>query len=68
MSIINEYEKQYEVIITMPDGHHRDKALANLMTELEVHFQIPMLKNKEREIENPEVFELYQKVSLARSF
>lgn len=45
----------------------RDVRLANLMTDLEVAFNIPMFKKESFEIDNPFLMQLYHTVSEARS-
>lgn len=46
----------------------KDKKLASLMTELEVEFRIPALRNPKWERENEDVIALYTKISFSRSF
>jgi hypothetical protein len=43
--------------------HGKDVALANLMTTMEQHYQIPMLRNPEWEARNPEVIVVYRAIS-----
>ena len=50
-----------------PSVRQREIRLGELMTEMEGVFEIPMLKNTMWEKENPQVIELYQKVSDSRS-
>lgn len=42
--------------------------LANLMTDMERLYSIPMLKNEEWERENRKVIALYRKISRSRFF
>lgn len=46
----------------------RDARLANLMTDLETVYGIPMLNNKNYNEENPHVMQLYRTVSEERTF
>lgn len=45
----------------------RDARLANLMSDLETVYGIPMLNNKNYNEENPNVMQLYRTVSAERS-
>lgn len=45
----------------------KDKRLANLMTDLEQAYGIPILRDQEFEKENPFVVQLYRAVSEARN-
>lgn len=46
----------------------KDKRLAQLMTDLERAYDIPILNNEEWNKRNPFVYQLYRAVSEARSF
>lgn len=46
----------------------RDARLANLMSDLETVYGIPMLNNKNYNEENPHVMQLYRTVSEERTF
>ena len=46
----------------------RDARLANLMTDLETAYNIPMLDNKNYNEKNPHVMQLYRTVSAERTF
>lgn len=46
----------------------KDKRLAQLMTDLEQAYNIPILNNEDYNRENPFVYQLYRAVSEARSF
>ena len=50
-----------------PSIRQRDGKLRELMIEMEMIFKIPMLKNMAWEKENPQVIELYRKVSDSRN-
>ena len=50
-----------------PSVRQRENRLGELMTEMEGVFKIPMLKNTTWEKENPQVIELYRKVSESRN-
>jgi len=45
----------------------KDKRLANLMNDLQLAYNIPMLNNPEFNKSNPEVIKLYRKVSRERA-
>lgn len=45
----------------------KDKRLANLMTDLEQAYGIPILRDQEFEKENPFVVQLYRAISEARN-
>ncbi|KZE66870.1 hypothetical protein AWM68_20070 [Fictibacillus phosphorivorans] len=64
-----QYNQRYEEIIHADwPRDKKDKKLAELVTEMEQVYQIPMLRNEEWERENKRVIALYRKVSLSRSF
>lgn len=42
------------------------KKLAELMTEMEIRYEIPMINDENYNEKNPEVIELYRKISNAR--
>ena len=50
-----------------PSIRQREDRLRDLMIEMEMIFKIPMLKNTAWEKENPQVIELYRKVSDSRN-
>ena len=64
---IQGFETKYEEIMRDPSVLQRDSRLGELMTEMEGVFKIPMLKNTIWEKENPQVIELYRKVSDSRN-
>lgn len=64
---IKQFEERYEKIMREPSIQQREHRLGELMTEMEATFKIPMLKNKTWEKGNPEVIELYRKVSDSRN-
>jgi hypothetical protein len=64
---IKGFESRYEEIMREPSIRRRDEQLRELMIEMEMIFKIPMLKNTIWEKENPQVFELYRKVSDSRN-
>lgn len=64
---IQGFETKYEEIMRDPSVRQRESRLGELMTEMEGVFRIPMLKNTTWEKENPEVIELYRKVSDSRN-
>lgn len=54
-------------ILSIKDNHHRDMRLANLMTDLEIAYEIPMLIDEEYNRENQLIIGFYQMVSNLRS-
>lgn len=64
---IQGFESRYEEIMRDPSVRRRDEQLRELMIEMEMIFKIPMLKNTIWEKENPQVIELYRKVSDSRN-
>jgi len=64
---IKGFESRYEEIMRDPSIRLRDEQLRELMIEMEMIFKIPMLKNTAWEKENPQVIELYRKVSDSRN-
>ena len=64
---IKGFESRYEEIMRDPSIRLRDEQLRELMIEMEMIFKIPMLKNTTWEKENPQVIELYRKVSDSRN-
>ena len=64
---IQGFESRYEEIMRDPSVRQRESRLGELMTEMEGVFKIPMLKNTTWEKENPQVIELYRKVSDSRN-
>jgi hypothetical protein len=64
---IQGFETKYEEIMRDPSVRQRESRLGELMTEMEGVFKIPMLKNTTWEKENPQVIELYRKVSDSRN-
>lgn len=64
---IQGFESRYEEIMREPSIRQRDEQLRELMIEMEMIFKIPMLKNTTWEKENPQVIELYRKVSGSRN-
>lgn len=67
---LDYFSKEFDTI--MKKGYAtsfaRDVALARLMSEMEGTYHIPALENHEFNEQNPEVMELYLKVSNARKF
>lgn len=64
---IQGFETKYEEIMRDPSVRQRESRLGELMTEMEGVFRIPALKNTTWEKENPQVIELYRKVSDSRN-
>ena len=64
--ILRQLNERYEAIMRLNDVNTRDRQLAELMTEMEKQFNIPMLRNETWEKENRTVIALYRKISLSR--
>ncbi len=62
------FEERYEKIMGELSLSRRDIRLGELMEEMEKTFQIPVLKNTDWESLNPEIVDLYQRVSNSRVF
>lgn len=68
LNTLTSHNKRYEDILHSDlSSDKKDKLLAELMTELEGTYKIPMLRNEAWEKENRAVIALYRKVSLSRS-
>jgi hypothetical protein len=65
---IKEYNERYEEILHSDDLNSKEKTmeLADLMTDMEYEFKIPMLRNEEWEKDNKKVIALYRKISMSR--
>lgn len=58
---------QYETIINSNmSSQEKDKALSNLMTEMEKAYHIPLLRDSEWETKNKKVIALYRILSQSR--
>lgn len=64
-----EYNTRYETLIHSDlTPQQKDLKLANLMSEMEVAFNIPMIRKPEWEEENRAVIAMYRKISMSRTF
>lgn len=64
-----KYNQQYEDILHANlSRENKNRLLAELMTELEKQYRIPMIRNKAWEQENKSIIALYRKISLSRNF
>ncbi|OHR68702.1 hypothetical protein HMPREF3291_08620 [Bacillus sp. HMSC76G11] len=61
------YTKKYYDILALPK-RKRSLKFANLMTELEVNFKIPMINSNRFNQENPYLMQLYRMISNERQF
>lgn len=61
------YQDQFDMVNECKDIKSRDNQLSMLMTNLEFKYDIPMVNNAEFNRANPNVMELYRKVSNART-
>ena len=67
MMTLGQFNKRYEEIIHSNLSSNRKAVkLADLMTELEAEFKIPMVRNEKWEQENRAVIALYRKISMSR--
>lgn len=57
-----------EILASNAPQFIKDRRLANLMTDLEQAYGIPILRDQEFEKENPFVMQLYRTISEARMF
>lgn len=64
-----DYTNRFNNIIHSSSANDvKDMRLANLMSDLESAYQIPMLSNNDFEMQNTELMQLYRTVSDERSF
>lgn len=61
------YQKRLTDIRNCNNGIKRDVRLANLMSDLEQAFRIPMFRKESFEEANPHLMQLYTTVSMERS-
>ncbi|MCJ0932578.1 hypothetical protein MST22_15630 [Virgibacillus halodenitrificans] len=64
---LEAFEERFNEIMKL-QHRIRNVRLVNLMNDLERCYSIPLLNNADYNLKNPEVMELYQKVSMARDF
>lgn len=68
-SILSWFNNKYEKILHGAGSDEYKGALyANLMTDMESEFKIPMIRDEAWEKENRAVIALYRKISLSRKF
>jgi hypothetical protein len=61
------FNQEYEKILHDElSEDQKSRKYANLMTEMEREFKIPMLRNEEWEKENRKIIALYRKISMSR--
>lgn len=63
---IKSFREQFQMIKECKNEDVRTKQLADLMTEMEGKFNIPLLKDEKYNQANPTVMELYRDISNAR--
>lgn len=61
------YTNQLKKICSIKSVNLRDAQLANLMTELEIKYKIPLIRDEEFEQKNPLLMQLYRTISELRS-
>ncbi|PSL40229.1 hypothetical protein B0H99_106249 [Planomicrobium soli] len=62
--MLKYYTKRYEVITQGTYPANRKKLmLANLMSEMEASYDMPMHRNPDWDMQNAEISELYRKIS-----
>lgn len=65
---LSYYHQRYEEILhSNISNYDKNKALSEIMTEMEKEFKIPMLRNEKWEKKNRSVIALYRKISLSRN-
>ena len=66
---LKRYNDRYEEILHAAEisTENREQLLAQLMTDLEKEYAIPMIRNTEWESNNKSLIALYRKISLSRS-
>lgn len=64
---LSYYKDQFDMVSQCKVPEIRDRQLAVIMTNMEVEYGIPSLKNETYCNANPHIVELYQKVSNART-
>lgn len=65
---IQKYRDQFLMITECKDQKIKNRQLGMLMTEMELEYNITMIKDDEFNIANPVVIALYQDISNARIF
>ena len=64
---LSEYNQRYETIMQGDfSTDQKDLMLSSLMSELEVAFNIPMIRKPEWEEKHKKIIALYRKISLSR--
>ncbi|WDL99760.1 hypothetical protein [Alicyclobacillus sp. ALC3] len=66
-SNLAQFNEDYEQIIRSPVGEARERALSNLMMQMEQKYRIPAVRSVEWERENPAVIAMYRKIAASRS-
>lgn len=61
------WEERFVALLGEPESVRRDEQLARLMTEMERRFNIPILNDELYNWENPDIINLYRKISEART-
>lgn len=65
---LSDVEQKYEDIVhSQLSNHDKDRALADLMTQMENEFHIPSLQNAEWEAKNRPVIAMYRKLLMSRN-
>ena len=62
---LSEYERRYEAVDAL-DEPSRSRLLAEIMSDMESEFKIPVQRSEVFDRANPAVMALYRKVSYAR--
>jgi hypothetical protein len=61
------YQEKFDKLTDMKKGSRRDMLLANIMTQMEANFKIPLMQNLDWEEENPKIINLYREISFSRT-
>lgn len=65
--MLEQIRREYQEIMAADlSDYKRDVKLAELMTKMERHYRIPLLRNPEWEKQNPEIIALYRQISNSR--
>lgn len=66
MESLKEYKRRYWQAMNAPKSR-RDYLLAEIMTDMEIEYRIPLLEKRALETTNQEVLRLYREISESRS-
>lgn len=61
-------ERAKEIVESQKSNYQKDIELAEVLTEMEDEYMIPMLRDPEWESKHPNVIDTYRKISSMRTF